>query len=204
MFTCTLRKGGLRRAAVVALCGVILAGAAAGVGAARSGMQAVETAAQTAGKQQITGAQDVAVFLQGYGVQADPSTATVNEVRVPRKWDADFEAFNEVIRESGLDLSRIKNKKADKWMLQVPSRSTEQQKCWAVVLVYKKEPRGAYLLQKPSGEVLPLKEAADTSLALTDEEIRANASFGSQLEEQAPVEQIAQTQDGDGAGFPTD
>lgn len=204
MFTCTLRKGGLRRVAVAALCGVILAGAAAGVGAARGRSKAVETAAQTdAGSQQITGAQDVAVFLQGYGVQADASTATVHEVRVPRKWDADFQAFNDVIRESGLDLSRIKNKKADKWMLQVPSRTTENKKCWAVVLVYKNEVRGAYLLEKPSGEVLPLKDAVQTGLALTNEEIQGNASFGTQLEEPASVPKAAPQQQ-EQAGFPTD
>lgn len=56
-------------------------------------------------------------------------------------------------------------------------RNTES---YGVVLVYKNEARGAYILQKPSGEVLPLKAAAPTgaSLALTDEEVAANAGFG--------------------------
>ena len=99
---------------------------------------------------------------------------------MPRKWDDNFKAFNEVIKESGLDLSRVKNKKVDKWVVLIPAQSTETQKSYGVVLVYKNEAKGAYILQKPSGEVLPLKAAAPTgaSLALTDEEVAANAGFG--------------------------
>ena len=118
--------------------------------------------------------------IKGYGVEVDPTTAEVSTVTVPRKWDDNFKAFNEVIKESGLDLSRVKNKKVDKWVVLIPAQSTETQKSYGVVLVYKNEARGAYILQKPSGEVLPLKAAAPTgaSLALTDEEVAANAGFG--------------------------
>ena len=110
----------------------------------------------------------------------DPTTAEVSTVTVPRKWDDNFKAFNEVIKESGLDLSRVKNKKVDNWVVLIPAQSTETQKSYGVVLVYKNEAKGAYILQKPSGGVLPLKAAAPTgaSLALTDEEVAANAGFG--------------------------
>lgn len=80
----------------------------------------------------------------------DPTTAEVSTVTVPRKWDDNFKAFNEVIKESGLDLSRVKNKKVDKWVVLIPAQSTETQKSYGVVLVYKNEARGAYILQKPS------------------------------------------------------
>ena len=114
MFVCTLRKGGLRKLAVVAVCGVVLAGAAITVDVVRNKGDAVDAAAQGGAlSQQITGAQDVATFLQGYGVEVDPTTAEVSTVTVPRKWDDNFKAFNEVIKESGLDLSRVKNKKVD-------------------------------------------------------------------------------------------
>lgn len=185
MFVCTLRKGGLRKLAVVAVCGVVLAGrgqiTVGVVGATRASRQwrlAARAARPFAADG--TGAQDVATFLQGYGVEVDPTTAEVSTVTVPRKWDDNFKAFNEVIKESGLDLSRVKNKKVDKWVVLIPAQSTETQKSYGVVLVYKNEARGAYILQKPSGEVLPLKAAAPTgaSLALTDEEVAANAGFG--------------------------
>lgn len=184
MFVCTLRKGGLRRLAVAAICGVALAGAAFTAGAFRGGDGAVATAAQGSPlKQEITGAQDVVSFFQGFGIEVDPTTAEVSTVTVPRKWDDSFKAFNEVIKESGLDLSRVKNKKVDKWVILIPSRTTENEKSYGVVLVYKNEPRGAYILQKPSGEVLPLQAATTTNapLALTDEEVAANIGFGADV-----------------------
>ena len=46
MFVCTLRKGGLRKLAVVAVCGVVLAGAAITVGVVRNKGDAVDAAAQ--------------------------------------------------------------------------------------------------------------------------------------------------------------
>ena len=142
MFVCTLRKGGLRKLAVVAVCGVVLAGAAITVGVVRNKGDAVDAAAQGGAlSQQITSAQDVATFLQGYGVEVDPTTAEVSTVTVPRKWDDNFKAFNEVIKESGLDLSRVKNKKVDKWVVLIPAQSTETQKSYGVVLVYKNEAR---------------------------------------------------------------
>lgn len=184
MFVCTLRRGGLRRLAVVAICGVALAGAAFTASVFRGGDGAVTAAAQSSPlKQEITGAQDVVSFFQGFGIEVDPTTAEVSTVTVPRKWDDSFKAFNEVIKESGLDLSRVKNKKVDKWVILIPARTTETQKSYGVVLVYKNEPRGAYILQKPSGEVLPLQAATTTnaSLALTDEEIAANTGFGAEV-----------------------
>lgn len=179
MFVCTLRRGGVRRLAAAAVCGVVLAGAVITAGVLRGG--AVTASAQGGAlKQQITGAQDVTSFLQGFGIAVDPTTAEVSTVSVPRKWDESFQAFNEVIKESGLDLSRVKNKKVDKWVVLIPAMTTEAQKSYGVVLVYKNEPKGAYILQKPSGEVLPLRAAASAgaSLALTDEEVAANMGFG--------------------------
>ena len=69
----------------------------------------------------------------------------MSTVTVPRKWDDNFKAFNDVIKESGLDLSRVKNKKVDKWVVLIPAQSTETQKSYGVVLVYKNEARGAYI-----------------------------------------------------------
>ncbi len=184
MFVCTLRRGGLRKLAAIAICGVALAGAVFTASAFRGGDGAVATAAQGSPlKQEITGAQDVVSFFQGFGIEVDPTTAEVSTVTVPRKWDDSFKAFNEVIKESGLDLSRVKNKKVDKWVILIPSRTTEKEKSYGVVLVYKNEPRGAYILQKPSGEVLPLQAAAATNapLALTDAEIAANTGFGANV-----------------------
>ena len=53
----------------------------------------------------------------------------------------------------------------------------DAKKTYAVVLVYKNEPKGAYLLEKPSGEVKPLAPI-QSGTALTDQEKAAAAGFG--------------------------
>lgn len=178
MFVVTLRKGALKKAGIVCACGALLV-AAVGVNAlCFRGEAAEETAA--APIQQIMSADDLLTFLRGYGVEGDMTTATVNTVTVPRKWDESFQAFHGVIEQSGLSLKKCKGKQVDKWSVLIPAQSTEASKTYAVVLVYKNEAHAAYLLQKPSGEVLPLLSAAQTgaALPLTDEELETGAAFG--------------------------
>lgn len=73
-----------------------------------------------------------------------------------RKWDESFEAFHAVVQQSGLTLEKCKGKQVDKWTVPVPALCDDTKKTYAVVLVYKNEPQGAYLLEKPSGEVKAL------------------------------------------------
>lgn len=179
MFVVTLRRGGLKKAAAVCVCGVLLAGAALGLGALRFGRGGAQ---ETAGPltNQLASTEDLMTFLRGYGVEGDAATATVNTVTVPRKWDESFKAFHAVVEKSGLSLKKCKGKELEKWTVLIPARCTEEVKTYAVVLVYKNEAKGAYLLQKPSGEVQPLEPAAATgaALPLTDSEVAANAGFG--------------------------
>ena len=198
MFVCTLRKGGLKKVAAVAVCGVALAAVAIGVGKIWQNEDTVDVAAgQPTMAQQITGAQDLQTFLAGYGVEVDPTSAEVTAVKIPRKWDESFRAFHDVVKQSGFELTKCKNKEVDKWVVPVPARSNEETTMYAVVLVYQNEPKGAYLLQKPSGEVLPLTPKAAAGAALTEEEIAANANFGSSAVTQetaaAPEEQTQET-----------
>lgn len=174
MFVFTFRKGGLRRLAAVCLCGAAIVGvAAAGIAWNR----AQSTPANAALTQQITGSQDIASFLAGYGVEVDPTSAEVMAVKVPRKWDESFEAFHAVVQQSGLTLEKCKGKQVDKWTVPVPALCDDTKKTYAVVLVYKNEPQGAYLLEKPSGEVKALAPA-QSSAALTQQEKEAAALFG--------------------------
>ena len=69
MFVFTFRKGGLRRLAAVCLCGAAIVGAAA---AGIAWNRAQSTPANAALTQQITGSQDIASFLAGYGVRGGP------------------------------------------------------------------------------------------------------------------------------------
>lgn len=191
MFVVTFRKGGLKKAAAVCVCGALLVASALGINALRFGDEDAAAAAAPL-PQQVAGAEDLATFLRGYGVEPDVATTAVNTVTVPRKWDDSFKAFNEVIKQSGLDLKRCKGKKVEKWVVMIPAQCSDTVKTYAVVLSYKNEAAGAYLLQKPTGEVLPLIPAATTgaTLPLTEEEQAANAGFG---EGEAATETITVT-----------
>ncbi|MEG2434911.1 MAG: DUF4830 domain-containing protein [Ruthenibacterium sp.] len=190
MFVMTLRKGGLKKVAVVCACGVVLAASAFGIGTLRHTEPVQETAASAAPvllKTQITSATEMITFLQGYGIAADAAGATVATVTIPRKWDDSFKAFHEVVAQSGLSLQKCKGKKADKWMAVVPALCTDVEKTYAVTLVYKEEAVAAYLLKKPSGEVLPIVQKTAVAAPLTEEEIAANAIFGAEGAASAPT-----------------
>lgn len=183
MFVMTLHKGGLKKMAVVCACGVVLAASAFGIGTLKHAQPIQETAVPAVPallKTQITSATEMITFLQGYGIAADAAGSTVATVTIPRKWDDSFKAFNEVVEQSGLSLQKYKGKKADKWMATVPALCTDIEKTYAVTLVYKEEAIATYLLKKPSGEVLPIVQKTATAAPLTEEEIAANALFGTE------------------------
>ncbi len=183
MFVMTLRKVKLKKIGIACACTAVVLAAAIGLNSILSKnneQQSLEAAANI--NLQMNSAADLSVFLQEYSVETDISTATVSTVTVPKKWDESFIAFNTVIEESGLSLEKFKGKEVDKWSLLVPSQSTEDVKMYAIILVHDSKAVAAYLLEKPSGEVLPLKQAAQTALPLTDEEAAGGQTFASDAE----------------------
>ena len=167
MFYCTLTKPGLRQAGALALCAVCLCGAV--TAAVHFSGEAVT--ADAAADPGIETTQDIGTYFTGYGFETDLATAAVDKVKIPKKWDDSFAAFNQVIQESDLDLSGYKGKTVEKWTLLCPQLSTGDQDTYCVLLVYKAKAIGAYLLQKPSGEVTGLvtaaKAGADAAAAQT-------------------------------------
>lgn len=185
MFYCTLTKPGLRQAGALALCAVCLCGAV--TAAVHFSGEAVTAGA--AADPGIETTQDIGTYFTGYGFETDLATAAVDKVKIPKKWDDSFAAFNQVIQESDLDLSGYKGKTVEKWTLLCPQLSTGDQDTYCVLLVYKAKAIGAYLLQKPSGEVTGLVTAAKAG---------ADAAAAQDPAETAPPQdggaQAAQTQ----------
>ena len=87
---------------------------------------------------------------------AHPSRQTRS--RSPRKWDDSFSAFNGVVQQSGMDLARYKGKTVEKWTALIPAASSGETSRYGVLLVYRKKAVGAYLLERPSGVVVGLKD----------------------------------------------
>ncbi len=196
MFVLTLGKNGLRRLGAVAVCGVALAGAVFAVGSFFMEDDAAPAAANGEAVQadpaamKIEGTDDIQAFFKAYGLEVDLATATVDKVKIPKSWDESFSAFNTMVKESGLSLEKYKNKTVEKWVVLCPGRSTGENKVSGVLLVYKEEPVGAYLLASPSGEVTGLVTAAATAAPLPDEQAAETAAgFGE--EAAAPAEDTA-------------
>ena len=149
MFLFTVTKPGLRQAGALALCAVCLAGTVtAAVRLAGKSVAASATVQTT-----IENTQDIGTYFTGYGFEVDLSTAAVDKVKIPKKWDDSFTAFNQVVGESGLTLADYKGKTVEKWTVLCPARSDGATDTYCVLLVYKAKPVGAYLLEKPSGTV---------------------------------------------------
>lgn len=164
MFMITLGKTGLRRLGVVALCAAVLVGAAA---AGRYvGTQAVTAGTSAAVK--IESTQDIAGYFTGYGLEVDAASISADKVKIPRKWDDSFSAFNTLVAQSGMDLTKYKGKTVEKWLALVPARSNGETESYAVLLVYNKKAIGAYLLEKPSGAVTGLNDAAAAAAAAAE------------------------------------
>lgn len=90
-----------------------------------------------------------------------------DKVKIPRRWDDSFSAFNGVVQQSGMDLTRYKGKTVEKWTALLPAVSKGDTMSYGVLLVYKKKAIGAYLLEKPSGVVTGLKDA-QTAMAMQE------------------------------------
>lgn len=188
MFLFTMTKPGLRQAGALALCGVCLAGAITAAVHFSGGTVAADAAADPG----IETTQDIAEFFTGHGFEVDLATAAVDKVKIPKKWDDSFTAFDQVVGESGMSLADYKGKTVEKWTVLCPALSNGEEDTYCVLLVYKGKAVGSYLLAKPSGEVSGLITAAQT-LAGAQSAAEETAAADS------PAEEAANTGAGDSA-----
>lgn len=156
MFVVTLKKAGLKKVGVGVLCCALVVFSAM-LGRYISGRSVMAAAAASGNK--IESAQDIQTWFTGYGLDVDAATIAADKVKIPRRWDDSFSAFNGVVQQSGMDLTRYKGKTVEKWSALLPAASNGETSRYGVLLVYKKKAVGAYLLEKPSGTVLGLQDA---------------------------------------------
>lgn len=156
MFVVTLKKAGLKKVGVGVICCALVVFSAV-LGRYISGRSVMATAAASGNK--IESAQDIQTWFTGYGLDVDAATIAADKVKIPRRWDDSFSAFNGVVQQSGMDLARYKGKTVEKWSALLPAASNGETSRYGVLLVYKKKAVGAYLLEKPSGTVLGLQDA---------------------------------------------
>ncbi|MEG2054288.1 MAG: DUF4830 domain-containing protein, partial [Oscillospiraceae bacterium] len=122
MFVMTLNKKAVKKIVVVFGCAVLMGAVMLTVAKISSPGREVAAAGKVDGSTTtVKSTEDMANFLLGYGIETKLATANVSKVSVPKKWDDDFIAFNEVIAKSGFDLSRLKGKTIEKWVIESPN-----------------------------------------------------------------------------------
>ena len=155
MFVVTVNKTSLKKLGLGAMCcALVVCSALLG----RYISTRTVTAAASAAVNRVESAQDIQTWFTGYGVDVDGASITADKVKIPRKWDDSFSAFNGVVQQSGMDLTRYKGKTVEKWTALIPAASSGENSRYGVLLVYRKKAVGAYLLERPSGVVVGLKD----------------------------------------------
>ena len=198
MFVITLSRTSLKKLGLGAMCCALV------VCSALLGRYiSTRTVTAAASVNKIESAQDIQTWFTGYGLDVDGASITADKVKIPRKWDDSFSAFNGVVQQSGMDLTRYKGKTVEKWTALIPAASRGDVSSYGVLLVYKKKAVGAYLLEKPSGTVTGLKDA-QTAMALQEAEQVSGEDFsgdwGERHDEELTDEQARQTSGEDFSG----
>ena len=153
MFVITLSRTSLKKLGLGAMCCALV------VCSALLGRYiSTRTVTAAASVNKIESAQDIQTWFTGYGLEVDGASITADKVKIPRKWDDSFSAFNGVVQQSGMDLTRCKGKTVEKWTALIPAASSGETSRYGVLLVWRKKAASARrILQKhtdPIGELL--------------------------------------------------
>lgn len=207
MFVMTMNKAGLRKAAVAMGCAALILVAAFTVkGALTKSTAAAGLTDDSAVTRsvKVKNTDDMVSFLLSYGIEADLASAKVDKVKVPKIWDDSFVAFNEVMKQSGLDLSKVKGKTVEKWEFVAPNRSSENETAYAILLVKSKKVVGGYIISRLSGEVSALQVAAAPKSQSTMTQAETQTETEPVANEITPQQLEQITQAGQAAGLTAD
>ena len=132
MFVVTLSKTSLKKlGAGAACCALVVFSAMLGR------FISTRTVAVAAPVNRIESAQDIQTWFTGYGLEVDGASITADKVKIPRKWDDSFSAFNGVVQQSGMDLARYKGKKVMRYTYKITNYEGYSEPVYANLLVYK-------------------------------------------------------------------
>ena len=187
MFVVTLKKAGLKKVGVGVLCCALVVFSAV-LGRYISGRSVMAAAAASGNK--IESAQDIQTWFTGYGVDVDGASITADKVKIPRKWDDSFSAFNGVVQQSGMDLTRYKGKTVEKWTALIPAASSGETSRYGVLLVFRKKVVGAYLLERPSGAVAGMQDLQNAMAQQTSGE-DYSGDWGERHDEELDAQQTS-------------
>ena len=158
MFVLTLSRKNTRRLLAGFLTVTAIVAAGAGI---KNFIMKDERTARSTSSIKLTTTQEMADYVLAKGYTVDMQSATVKEVKIPKKFDAEFENFNgKINRTDGLSLEKYKNDKVNKWTFDIVDYGVEGKSASAVLLLKKDKLIGAYLLEMPDGTAYPLVKSA--------------------------------------------
>ncbi len=148
MFVITISRRKIVKIAAVAVCAVFVGVAAVAV---KGFFVQDSTTAVMSKNTKLSTTQEMIDYIASKGFTADIQTAQVTEVEIPKKFDSNFEVFNEKIKQNdGLSLEKYKGDKVNKWTFDLLDYEGENGAA-AVLLIKKEKLIGAYILEKPDG-----------------------------------------------------
>ena len=138
MFICTIRANtlkfvGIIGAAVLAL-GMLIVLIPAYEPATTA---AIATATAKYNYDKVKTEADVVSFLEQFGWSVDPSPLESLTIRIPNQFDKVMNAYNELQKNQGLDLSRYKDKDVMRYTYRVTNYPDYNGTVYANVIVYK-------------------------------------------------------------------
>ena len=157
MFVLTLnsKKGGRAMVLLLAVCFIL--GMAAGV--KKFVFSRRETVSAPKASLVMETTQQMAEYIFSKGYTVDLQSAQVKEVRIPKKFDREFENFNNKIKlTDGLSLEKHKNDKVSKWTFDIVDYDVEGKTAVAVMLIKKDKLIGTYVIQQPDGTAYSLSK----------------------------------------------
>ncbi len=185
MFVVTLNKKNVKKIVSGALAVVLVFGIGVGI---RNFFFAEE---EVFGSQKVDfdmeTTEDMLEYISQKGYTVNMQSAEVKEVKIPKVFDAEFENFDEKVKQAdGLSLSKHKNDEVEKWTFEIQDYGVENKEGVIVMLVKKDELIGSYILENPGGIAVPLTTRVNQTLLITDEtpEVLGEASEDITIEEE--------------------
>ena len=149
MFVITVSRKKMVKIATLALC--VLAAGATAIGV-KGYFTKDSTTALTSKSIKLSTTQEMIDYIASKGFTADIQTAQITEVEIPKKFDDNFNGFNDKIKQTdGLSLDKHKGDKVNKWTFTILDYNEGKDDAAAVLLIKKEKLVGAYILELPDG-----------------------------------------------------
>ncbi|MBQ4097317.1 MAG: DUF4830 domain-containing protein [Clostridia bacterium] len=139
MFICTVRANTLKLFAVIAVSVIALAAIILSIPEyTPTSPKSIAVSAEKYNYEKIKTVEDVAEFLAQFGWEVEATPLEEVKIRIPEEFDKVMNAYNELQRNQGLDLSKYKGREVTRYTFKITNYPDYKGSVMANVIVYKK------------------------------------------------------------------